>query len=613
MARYSTNITLKTQTETHAYGKDKEYNEITKIEKEFDSNDTFDNLATFDWDGISSNFRDCKGILICNVGKAAAELQLNYEGWTHHDTGADSNAASDSYNNTFLSAGDCLWLPHNRLVGYDEAASSGGALADQKVAAVDFLTGFVTTGTAVNMGSGTTVGDTTGIDAITVDGTSALQFHPGDYLAIGCQLHSTTTEIVKVVTVDSATQISVKRGELGTTPINHADDSVIYWWFGNSYLPVTSMDSSGLAFVAGGDASTPSTITDSNNGFLTAGFKSGDLIFLDVNGEDNDQETVAVKTVVAGTLTLHINHLLTAEAAGQYKIHSNTTHTDLQGRYAVSNFFGKFRTAAATDVGQGLVPGSVAIQFSNPASWQSGLNNLQSSTETGLTASTAYTFKLNIDGKNSDLTVTTDSSNSLFTGKNGLIEKMNNAINDAVAAGTYQSGAVVSMFNGDLIITSKTAIGQFGGKMADAKGSNYSRGYSQIRVEAADSGTALFGSGRLPSGGFKEIYPHFQDLTVFPNNNRKDGIPNSADLLIDQGDGTLSRQRGGVGTINYNTGAIDFQGCPPKADFRIWGTGGSALSGVMRTDAASTNCIETINARSMNPVANAKLMCVILS
>ena len=77
MARYSTNITLKTQTETHAYGKDKEYNEITKIEKEFDSNDTFDNLATFDWDGISSNFRDCKGILICNVGKAAAELQLN--------------------------------------------------------------------------------------------------------------------------------------------------------------------------------------------------------------------------------------------------------------------------------------------------------------------------------------------------------------------------------------------------------------------------------------------------------------------------------------------------------------------------------------------------------
>ena len=608
MARYTTNISIKTDKETVSYGKDKNYTEMTKIEKVFDSNDAFDTLLEFEAGSISNKFRDCKGILICNTGNAVAELQLTKETWVSA-TNEDTNGA-DVLENTYLTVGDCIYLPHNRFVGYDAVESAGNADGNQKVATQNHIIGAGLTGVLVNMASGTTAGDTTGLDAITVDTTSALIFKPGDYLALGVREHNVNTEIIQVVTVDSETQITVKRGQLGTTPINHADDSPIYFWYGNSYMPVSSYNAD-MAFVVGGDSSTASTITDGSSGFLTSGFKKGDLIYIDNNGEDNDQTIKAIAGVAAGTLTLHINNLNVVESATATKLQTTTTHTDHSGRFAASNFFGVHRNV--TGVAEGIVPGSVAIQFNNPAALHLGLNNLGANTETGLTASDTYTFKLNIDGIFADLSVTTDASNSLFTGKNGLIEKLNQAIEDAVSAGTYPSGAVVSMVGGDIIITSKTAIGQLGGQMADNKGGNLSRGYSQIQLSATGSGTSLLGSGRIPSGAFKEKYPLFMDQDLYPYNDSSVAEPNAADMLIDQGDGTLIRKKGGIGTINYDTGAIDFQGCPPISDFRVWGTGRSALAGVMRTADATSNCIEKIAARSMNPVANAKLLCIILS
>jgi hypothetical protein len=65
-----------------------------------------------------------------------------------------------------------------------------------------------------------------------------------------------------------------------------------------------------IAFVSG----TPATITDSGNGFVTAGFKVGNLI--KVSGSTSNDGYYTLAGVTAGTLTLATGETLTDESAG---------------------------------------------------------------------------------------------------------------------------------------------------------------------------------------------------------------------------------------------------------------------------------------------------------
>jgi hypothetical protein len=62
--------------------------------------------------------------------------------------------------------------------------------------------------------------------------------------------------------------------------------------------------------------SNPDTITDSGNGFLTAGFEAGMSITISGATNAGNNSTFRIVTVAAGTLTLDIADSLTAEAAG---------------------------------------------------------------------------------------------------------------------------------------------------------------------------------------------------------------------------------------------------------------------------------------------------------
>lgn len=65
-----------------------------------------------------------------------------------------------------------------------------------------------------------------------------------------------------------------------------------------------------IAFVTG----SPSTITDSNNGFVTAGFQVGQKI--SITGSDDNTGTWTIANVAAGTLTLDSGEVLVSESAG---------------------------------------------------------------------------------------------------------------------------------------------------------------------------------------------------------------------------------------------------------------------------------------------------------
>lgn len=65
-----------------------------------------------------------------------------------------------------------------------------------------------------------------------------------------------------------------------------------------------------IAFVTG----SPSTITDSNSGFVTAGFTVGQKI--SITGSDDNSGTWTIANVTAGTITLENNEVLVSESAG---------------------------------------------------------------------------------------------------------------------------------------------------------------------------------------------------------------------------------------------------------------------------------------------------------
>ena len=287
------------------------------------------------------------------------------EDWTAG--AADSNGA-DGYNNTYLASGECLYLPHNRIVGYNGATSAGGGTTNQFSDTQDITSGLVSSGALINMGSGTTVGDASGLHALTVDTIDANQFESGDVLLLGILENDVATEAVEVVTVDSATQITVKRGVLGTTPVAHADDQPLYWYWGNLDIPIKEIMGTTLAFVAAG-AGTSETITDSGSGFLAANFQAGDIVRIEDNGAANDGAYEQIANVAAGTLSLHENCSLTSVSAGtSFKVTTIPVHTSSRGTFKASNWFGKFRNANADDRFQGIVPGSVMVQFCKPAS-----------------------------------------------------------------------------------------------------------------------------------------------------------------------------------------------------------------------------------------------------
>ena len=81
--------------------------------------------------------------------------------------------------------------------------------------------------------------------------------------------------------------------------------------------------------------------------------------------------------------------------------------------------------------------------------------------------------------------------------------------------------------------------------------------------------------------------------------------PNVSAMFHDDGHGNISGAC--TGTINYETGAIDLNGCPPNAHFVISAVYGSAHSGGEEYGATFGNTISSITGRSVNPKINSSI------
>ena len=340
-------------------------------------------------------------------------------------------------------------------------------------------------------------------------------------------------------------------------------------------------------------------------------FKRGDLIRID----DEIMEVTAISTntltVIRGTHgSTKASHDITDDirlpffnAYNNYNRYS-VAQTNKNGKFKAMNFFGYGRTADS--ISDGIVAGSVSFKFYSSGYQEVGLSGITANTNSGLAANTAYYFTIDVDGSGSpkEVVFTTDSSNVNFGGKNGIISKIQQFFDQNF----YTEGSC--------LFEKKVTVGIVDGDIRFTSGSHLST--SAIALTAGTSGTPntdeLFDGtnqiGRFPAVVESAVAAKLPDDTLF-NPVTYEENPNIGAFMYDDGNGNLIGA--GKGTINYETGAVDFTSLP-NAEFVVSATYLSAHSGGTNVSIANGhNHITAVAGRSTNQKLNATLKVVALN
>ena len=362
----------------------------------------------------------------------------------------------------------------------------------------------------------------------------------------------------------------------------------------NMYVASGALTTEGFA----DDDDTTITFDDGAGGAAGDMFKANDLIRLDNEICRIVSLTSTIFTVDRGvhgsTKADHTNN--TAIRLPFFNAHADfdkfsVSQSDSSGKFKCMNFFGYGRTA--TGAAAGIVSGSVSGKFYQAGYQEWGLSGITPSTKTGLVASTAYKIDIQVDGGTmfQDLTVTTDSSNGNFGGRSGLIQKIQDALDVQyyTAGNLYEKRVYIAIVNGDVRVTSGQHL-------------------STSAIALTDTGDALSlfdaaAVGRIPAAANLEapIAARLPDDEII---DRVSGasVPNVGALFYDDGHGNISGAC--TGTINYETGAISLQGCPPNAQFVVSANYGSAHGGGNKYESDTANSLTKIGARSCNSKIN---------
>ena len=275
-----------------------------------------------------------------------------------------------------------------------------------------------------------------------------------------------------------------------------------------------------------------------------------------------------------------------------YHDHDSYTvvQTDSSGRFHAMNLFGAGR--AATNL-MGITPGSFSAKFYNAGFVNLGLSGITSSTNTSLTASGSYWLKIAIDGGTAEaINFTVDSSNTSWGGTNGVLSKIQDALDDKYnnsASNTFQQKSSVSIVNGDVRFTS----GQRLSTSAIALTAGTDGASASYNIFAQQNGhfPAL---ANVPDA----IAAKLPDDVVY-DRVTYDASPNTGAFCYDDGYGNLQGMCSG--SLNYETGEIHMTGCPANAEFVYSCLHTSAFSGrANATNAAKMNSLKAIYCNMTN-------------
>ena len=246
MANVKTTLTVAGSGTSNTFSNTKNYTEEVVTKFYVDNTDAFTDLIIFSPDDESpsktaTSTAAPKSFCIYNSGTTGAEIQIINAKWAH--AAPDTLGTAGAYNSFLLAAGDFFFSNQLRLIQTDADASSGLggssalALASGKVSTA--LTSTVARGG--DMGCNIDTEDAADSTTVVVD-DGAEKFRAGDYIYVD----ATTDDVFKVVSVDSATQLTVLRGVLGYTAQVLQNNSDIYMYAGNHLHDKGTEDDSGV-------------------------------------------------------------------------------------------------------------------------------------------------------------------------------------------------------------------------------------------------------------------------------------------------------------------------------------------------------------------------------
>tara|TARA_Y100001973_G_scaffold18254_1_gene26664 strand:- start:795 stop:2339 length:1545 start_codon:yes stop_codon:yes gene_type:complete len=503
------NVDVRLALGNNSFSKSKAFNQVFENTQEVDNTDGFINILSVSGTKGTATVPSIKAFCVYNTGDVPAEIQFAFQEFKNNSNVDEDNSVDLGGGSTnlrfvtmMLPAGDFFYLPHGRVIGYNEDASAANATTIENTAPDSNM--YVDSGADLDHATSATMGSDATHTTLNLENGHSKFFKVGDLIRI-------ENEICEVTAVGTGADLAnstctIKRGLFGSTAATHADDVAIR-------LPFFNMMA------------------------------------------DFDKFSVV--------------------------------QTDKNGIFHAKNFFGYGRTGDA--ISDGVQAGSIGIKFYSAGFQEFGLSGITANTNSGLVASTTYAFDISCDG-GSDFTLsfTTDSSNLNFGGKNGIINKIQDALNVAfyTSGNLFEKRVTVSITNGDIRFTS---------------GQHLST--SAISITAPASGTTPFGVGRLPAVGDLEapVAAELPDDTVF-DRTTFDESPNKPAFMYDDGEGNLVGI--GNGRINYETGEIRFTALP-NAEFVLNVIHKSAHAGGVNADTTDgKNTIQSIGARSINPKLN---------
>ena len=505
------NISLKVL--GNSFDKEKKYNNVFENSQEVDNTDGFINVLSVSTTKGANTVSNIKALCVYNEGNVGAELQFAYQEWKNNSNTDDANSVDTGggatvtrYATMLLQAGEFIYLPHGRLLGYNADASGANATSITNV--------------APNSNEYTAVADEL-INGAINDSVTTVTVDDRDYFKRG-DLIRLENEILEVTAI-SGNDLTVIRGSHGSTSASHSDDTAIRLPFFNAY----------------------------NN-------------------------------------------------YNRYSV----AQTNKNGKFKAMNFFGYGRTADA--ISDGIVPGSVSFKFYSQGYQEVGLSGITPNTNSGLASSTTYYFNIDVDGSGSpkEVSFTTDSSNVNFGGKNGIINKIQDYFDQQFyteGSCLFEKRVTVGIVDGDIRFTSESRLST-----------------SAIALTAGTSGTAntdeLFDGtnqiGRFPAVVESAVGAKLPDDTIFDSVTYEEN-PNIGAFMYDDGNGNLVGA--GTGSINYETGSVDFTSFP-NAEYVVSATYLSAHSGGTNVSTANGhNHLTSVGARSTNQKLNAKIKVIALN
>ena len=403
---------------------------------------------------------------------------------------------------------------------------------------------------------------------------------------------------------------------------------------GNEYVDIHAF--SGSTYFSGADiqiaedvaiAETEITVDDGD------WFKVGDLIMVGTEVMQVEARSGADLTVKRGLLgSTEAAHSDDADLRFFFgnenlAFDNGRCMTDQNGNFSQKGgFFGYGRTADRKI--DGVVAGSVAIGefYINGGYLDWGLQNVKASDNTGLDASTTYTFHIVVDEYNvggidsvsteTAIVFTTDASDVTFNGSGNAVIPKIQARFDALfydsSSGLFNKKVTIKLHNGDIRVQSHS-------------------NHSDTRVGIANvSGTTPFGVGRFPAlssavpvllgsshgGGTTDTIVYgpasTKELAELDDPVSGKTIQNTSAYILDDGNGNLMHNGTIVGSIDYAKGHCEFTAPYPNAEFKVYAETLSAHAGGASFIVGGYNTIQEISGRSMNLKQKSKVEVLLL-